>query len=99
MTPRPRGPINLTAAAERVPWPEARQAVRALVRADGLAIEIRALDGTEEGPRSPYLGGDVYVVIAGYGALRCGEEVVECTAGDVVLAPPAVAHQFERLDG
>jgi mannose-6-phosphate isomerase-like protein (cupin superfamily) len=99
VTPRQRGPVNLTAAAERMPWTQAQQTVRVLARADGLALEIRAVDGTEEQPRSPSLGDDIYVVISGYGALRCGEEVVECTAGDVVLAPSAVAHRFERLDG
>ena len=97
---RSRGPTNLTAAVELMPWPEAREAVRALARVGGLTLEIRALDATAaEGERVPGGGDEVYVVIAGYGVLRCGEEAVEFTAGDVLLAPGGVAHRFERLDG
>ncbi len=99
MTPRSRGPINLTAVAERTWWPERRRVARVLARADRLELEIRALDGTEEERRSPSLCDDVYVVLSGYGLLRRGEETVERTAGDVVLAPAGVAHGFERLDG
>jgi hypothetical protein len=98
-TPRPRGPINLTEAAERTAWSEARWAAPIPVPTDGLALEISALDDAEEAGRGPSECDDVYVVVAGYGVLRCGEEVVEFTAGDVLLAPAGVAHRFERLDG
>jgi hypothetical protein len=98
-TPRPRGPINLTEAAERTSWSKARWVAPIPVPTDGLALEISALDDAEEAGRSPSVGDDVYVVIAGYGALRCGEEVVEFTAGDVLLAPAGAEHRLERLDG
>jgi mannose-6-phosphate isomerase-like protein (cupin superfamily) len=99
MTSRPLGPINLTEAAERTFWSEARWVGRALAGADGLALEIRALDDAEEGCRSPSGCDDVYVVVSGYGVLRCGEEAVEFTASDVLVAPAGTEHRLERLDG
>jgi hypothetical protein len=97
-TPRPRGPINLTEAAERTAWSEARWAAPIPVPTDGFALEISALDDAGEAGRGPSVC-DVYVVAAGYGVLRCGEEAVEFTAGDVLLAPAGTEHRLERLDG
>jgi Cupin domain len=98
-TPRPRGPINLTEAAERTSWSEARWAAPVPVPTGGLALVISALDDAEEAGRGPSECDDVYVVVAGYGVLRCGEEVVEFTAGDVLVAPAGTEHRLERLDG
>jgi hypothetical protein len=105
-TPRPRGPTNLTEAAELASWSGTlRWAVPDPAAADdggGPALEVRALDDAEaaaEGDRSPGPCGEVYVVASGQGALRCGGEVAEFTAGDVLLAPAGVAHRLERLGG
>ena len=97
MPPAPGKPINLTAIAERLPRADGRVAARLLTGAD-LAFELLAVD--EARARQETLGrcDEVYIVISGYGTLRCGDaEVVEFTAGDVLFVPAGAAGRFRRL--
>jgi hypothetical protein len=51
-SPAQQGPINLTAIAEPMPWPEARKVVRVFALSNGVALEIRGLDDVEAGHSS-----------------------------------------------
>jgi mannose-6-phosphate isomerase-like protein (cupin superfamily) len=97
--PPQQNPINLTATAETMSWPEVQEAVRVFARSIGYILEIRALDDVEAGHQATGMTDTVYVVIAGYGVLHNGDTATECTAGDVLFVPRGHEHWFERLDG
>jgi mannose-6-phosphate isomerase-like protein (cupin superfamily) len=92
-------PINLTEAADRVPWPDVEQALRLSVHCAGAVLEIRGLDHAEHGQRNDGHAHTVYVIVSGYGMLRRGEKVLECTVDDVLFIPSGCPHHCERLDG
>jgi mannose-6-phosphate isomerase-like protein (cupin superfamily) len=94
-----QGPINLTEAAIRVPWSEIDQALRVQTRAAGFVLDIRGLEHAEDGHTNPSLSETVYVIVQGYGVLRCGDMAMECTKDDVLFVPSGHPHHFERLDG
>jgi mannose-6-phosphate isomerase-like protein (cupin superfamily) len=94
-----QNPINLTATAEQMPWPEAQEVVHVLARSNGHTLEIRGLDDAAVRHPDTGLSDTVYVVISGYGVLRCRDTATECTAGDVLFVPRGHEHRFERLDG
>ena len=94
-----QGPINLTESASRMPWSQVEQVLRVRAPADGLALEIRGLSQGEKGLPNAGLSDTVYVIVSGYGLLRCGETPMDCTEGDVLFVPSGCAHEFERLDG
>ena len=98
-SPEQRVPINLTAAAERLPWSEMGQARCVHSAFKGSALEICGLERVADGHANDGLADTVYVVASGYGVLRCGETALECTAGDVLFVPGGQVHRFERLDG
>ena len=98
-SPEQRAPINLTAAAERLPWSEAGRALCARGASEGSAFVICGLDHVGDGHADDGLADAVYVVASGYGVLRWGDTALECTAGDVLFVPGGRAHRFERLDG
>ena len=91
-------PVNLTAAADRLPWAEAERRLRLRALSGEASLEISALglDG-ETGP-DPGLSDIVYVVIAGYGLLHCAETTLEFTIGDVLFLPRGRPHRIERQD-
>jgi mannose-6-phosphate isomerase-like protein (cupin superfamily) len=98
-SPAQQRPINLTATAESMPWSQAQETVHVLARSNSLVLEIRGLDDAKAGHPSAVLSDNVYVIISGYGVLRCGDTVTDCTAGDVLFVPRGRAHHFERLNG
>ena len=98
----PRTPsemVNLSAIAECLPRPDGPpRTVRLLERgAAGPVFELLTRNGAEDWPEEDGACDAIYVVIAGEGALRCGTEVVECAAGDVLFAPAGARRRFERL--
>jgi mannose-6-phosphate isomerase-like protein (cupin superfamily) len=97
--PRPSKPVNLTAAAERMTWSEACNLIDVSGPSDTVALEIRGLSHAENGQQNDGSRELVYVVIAGFGVLRCDGVEMTCTAGDVVFVPRECPHHFERLDG
>lgn len=95
----PQGPVNLTEAAGHMPWSEVDQALRIRARSDGRVLEIRGLGHAADGHPNAGLHDTVYVIVSGYGVLRCRETAMECTGNDVIFVPSGAPHHFERLDG
>jgi mannose-6-phosphate isomerase-like protein (cupin superfamily) len=91
----PGQPRNLTADAELAGLTKGHGITHLLIRPH-LAISIHGIDGLEtiaEGTEADI----VYVIISGYGVLRCGDEArIEFTAGDVMMVPAGAWHQFEE---
>lgn len=92
-------PINLTEAAGHMPWSKVGDALRIRACADNARLEIQGLDHAEDGYPNDGYADTVYVVMSGYGVLRCGDMSLECTDGDVLFVPRGYPHFFERLDG
>jgi mannose-6-phosphate isomerase-like protein (cupin superfamily) len=99
MSAAPPVPINLTEAADRMPWSEVEQALRICAPLEGAVLQIQALGHADHGHRNDGHADIVYIVVSGYGVLRCGEAAFECTVGDVLFMPSGSPHHFERLDG
>jgi mannose-6-phosphate isomerase-like protein (cupin superfamily) len=99
MSDRPSKPVNLTAAAEPMPWPEACEAIGASGFSEAAALEVRGLTHAEDGQPNDGSRETVYVVVGGFGALSYDDGDMECTAGDVLFVPRGCPHRFERLDG
>ena len=98
-SPEQRVPINLTAAAERLPWSEVGQVLCVRGASEGSALEICGLDRVGDGHANDGLADTVYVIVSGFGVLHWGDTALECTAGDVLFVPGGQVHRFERLDG
>ncbi|MDB5412592.1 MAG: hypothetical protein JWR10_927 [Rubritepida sp.] len=100
MVPFPAtGPVNLTEAADRMPWSEVDKALRVCAFAGEAVLEIRGLSDAEDGYRHDGLCDFTYVIVTGYGVLRTADTRLEFTAGDVLFVPRGFPHSLERLDG
>ncbi|TPM89492.1 hypothetical protein FJ966_29225 [Mesorhizobium sp. B2-1-5] len=99
MPSRPSKPINLTAAAEPMPWSEACKTIGVTGPSELVALDVRGLTHADNGRLNDGSRETVYVVVAGFGVLRCDDAAMECTAGDVIFVPRGCPHRFERLDG
>ncbi len=92
----PGQPRNLTADAELAGLTKGHGITRVLTRPH-LAISIHPIDGLEaiaEGAEADI----VYVIISGYGVLRCRDGAqIEFTAGDVMMVPGGAWHRFEEV--
>jgi mannose-6-phosphate isomerase-like protein (cupin superfamily) len=91
--------VNLTQTAERLPRPSGQpRTIRILERgAGGPVFEVLARDGADDWPEEDGACDAIYVVISGEGALRRGDEVLDCAAGDVLFAPAGTPCRFEGL--
>lgn len=94
--------VNLTQIAERLPRPDGpRQPIRILEHgARGPIFEVVSHDATGAAaawPEEAAAGDTIYIVIAGEGRLRCGDEAMDCAAGDVLFAPAGIPRRFEAL--
>ncbi|HEX3881387.1 MAG TPA: hypothetical protein VHW66_01890 [Stellaceae bacterium] len=99
MATGPSRPVNLTAAAEPMSWAEACKVVGVSAPGEAVGLEVRGLTHAENGRQNDGLREAVYVVVSGFGVLRCGDVDLECTVGDVLFVPKGCRHRFERLDG
>jgi mannose-6-phosphate isomerase-like protein (cupin superfamily) len=99
MSAAPPTPINLTEAADRMPWSEVERGLRICARTEGMVLQIQALGHAEHGHRNDGRAETIYIIVSGYGLLRCDVAAFECTAGDVLFMPSGAPHHFERLDG
>ena len=92
----PGRPLNLTANAELAWLTKEHGSTQVLTRSH-LAVTILGTDGLEvivEGAEADI----VYVIISGYGVLRCRDGArIEFTAGDVMMVPAGAWHQFEEV--
>jgi mannose-6-phosphate isomerase-like protein (cupin superfamily) len=99
MPSRPTKPVNLTATTETMSWDLACKVVSVSGPSEAIALEVRCMSYVENGHSNDNLSETVYVVISGFGILRCADSEVPCTTGDVLFVPKGCPHQFERLDG
>jgi mannose-6-phosphate isomerase-like protein (cupin superfamily) len=85
---------TLFTAGTRPPW-------RGVVQGDavqgGLTVLAYGNETLGEGPRlhvHPY--DETFVVIEGHARFFIGDEVIDATAGDIVLGPKGIPHRFEN---
>jgi mannose-6-phosphate isomerase-like protein (cupin superfamily) len=90
-------PLNLTAAVDRLPWPEVGQALRIRARCAEALLEIHGVG--PENAAAPEAADRVYVVVSGYGVLRWGEGSTEFTGGDLLFVPGGCPHRIEGQGG
>ncbi len=95
----PQGPVNLTAAADRMSWAEVQDRLRIRTIQGGHALRIDGLADAGAGQPGSGAADTVYVIVSGFGTLRCGSAALDCTAGDVLFVPRGQPHHFEGLDG
>jgi mannose-6-phosphate isomerase-like protein (cupin superfamily) len=95
---RPTQPVNLTAAAEPISWEQATRAIRIGGASEAAALDVQALSQSENGCRHDGCREVVYVVVAGFGVLRCEDSELEFTGGDVLFVPKGCPHHFDQLD-
>ena len=96
LPPDPDQPVNLTAAVELAGLMDGRGIAQVLVGAH-LTFDIHGPDGLET--ISQVSDADpLYVIISGYGVLRCADgSRIEFTAGDLMLVPAGAEHRFEEI--
>jgi mannose-6-phosphate isomerase-like protein (cupin superfamily) len=92
----PNQSVNLTADAELAGLTKEHGITQVLTRSH-LAVSIHGTDGLEA--IAEVAEADiVYVIISGYGVLRCRDGArIEFTAGDVMMVPSGAVHQFEEV--
>jgi mannose-6-phosphate isomerase-like protein (cupin superfamily) len=63
-----------------------------------LAFAVQAADTTGQLAPEPSRHDELYMIIAGYGVLRCSDgELIELTAGDLLFVPAESGARFEDL--
>ena len=96
LSPDPDQPVNLTAAVELAGLMDGRGIAQVLAGAH-LSFNIHGPDGLEPIPERSDAD-TLYVIISGYGVLRCADgSWIEFTAGDVMLVPAGAEHRFEEI--
>lgn len=92
----PRHPVNLTAAVElgRLIGGPGSAKVHSSENLTFTIHDAASLATVAERAETDIL----YVIIAGYGVLRCTDgEYIEFTAGDVMFVPAGALHCFEQV--
>jgi len=85
-------PLPLSVAAARnLKWQPGRSA-EAFIDGD---LEVRFTPGPRRGPQVPHDRDELYIVAAGSGRFRVGDEVTAVGTGDLLFAAAHVAHGFE----
>jgi mannose-6-phosphate isomerase-like protein (cupin superfamily) len=94
LTSRPRQPVNLTAGVE-LSGDGGR--IGQVLASAHLSFSLHGDEALGSIPQV-WPRDSVYLIISGYGVLRCSDGApVEFTAGDVVLVPAGAPHTFEEL--
>jgi mannose-6-phosphate isomerase-like protein (cupin superfamily) len=68
------------------------------VRVEALSCGLYVLPAGGEDPQSPHAQDEVYLVMAGAGQIRVGEEDRPVQAGSVVYVPAHVRHRFHSIE-
>jgi mannose-6-phosphate isomerase-like protein (cupin superfamily) len=84
-------PLSL-AAALALPIPERRRSAEAFLDGD---LEVRLYAPKGHDPQTPHDRDELYIVAAGHGQFRVGEEVAPAGPGDLLFAAARQAHRFE----
>jgi mannose-6-phosphate isomerase-like protein (cupin superfamily) len=96
LSPNPDQPVNLTAAVELAGLLDGRGSTEVLT-GGRLTFGIHGPDGLEAIPERSDAD-TLYVIISGYGVLRCSDgERIEFTAGDVMFVPAGAEHRFDEI--
>jgi mannose-6-phosphate isomerase-like protein (cupin superfamily) len=92
----PGQPANLTAAAELAGLTIGHGITQVLTRSN-IAVAIYGIDGLATIAESTEAD-ILYVILSGYGVLRCRDGArVEFTAGDMMMVPAGACHRFEEV--
>ena len=84
--------LTMAQAAARIPGPGGERFVE-LFRHGSLSVELYAPRGSDH--QQPHDRDEVYVVVAGRGAFRNGDQRHPFEPGDVLFVPAHVPHRFE----
>jgi mannose-6-phosphate isomerase-like protein (cupin superfamily) len=90
----PKHQLTVTQALSRLPGPDGARFVE-LFSHGTLNVELYAPRGTD--PQTPHTRDEVYVVVAGQGQFRNGDERHPFSQGDVLFVPAGVTHRFEEF--
>ena len=86
-----KGKITVSEGLERLPGPNGERFTK-LFEHESLIVEIYAPRGMD--PQKPHTRDEVYVVIAGSGSFRNGQNTYGFNPGDVLFVPAGVEHRF-----
>ncbi len=90
----PKHHLTVLEALPRLPGPAGERFVE-LFQHGTLSVELYAPRGRD--PQTPHTRDEVYVVAAGSGWFRNGNERHRFGAGDVLFVPAQVTHRFEEF--
>lgn len=90
---RTPSPISL-AAARNLPLPAGRRSSE-IFRDGDLEVRLYAPKGHDS--QTPHDRDELYIVAAGTGNFRVGDETTPCKTGDLLFAAAHAAHRFENF--
>jgi mannose-6-phosphate isomerase-like protein (cupin superfamily) len=68
-----------------------------VLRVDDAVGRRVSVGSRRERPAGPHSEDEIYVVLAGRGSLKMGEDTAKVSAGSVVYVPRGVPHQFGQI--
>lgn len=93
-------PINLTARTEGLRNLRTAGLAQLVLAQPGLHCDQVDAAGLQEDTSTSAAQEEVYVIVAGYGGMRCADgTLVEVTAGDVLYVALGTVRRFENLNG
>lgn len=98
--PAPLLPVNLTARTENLRGTWMAGLAQPILAQPGLHCDQVDAAGLQSEASASAAQEEMYVIVAGYGGLRCADDsLVEVTAGDVLYVAQGTARRFEGLSG
>lgn len=93
-------PINLTTCTESLRATQTAGLAQPVLAQPGLRCDQIDAAGLQSEASAWAAQEEVYVIVAGYGGVRCADDtVMEVTAGDVLYLAKGTARRFEDLSG
>jgi mannose-6-phosphate isomerase-like protein (cupin superfamily) len=68
------------------------------LRVPALSMGLYVLPAGGVDPQQPHSEDEVYYIVSGRGAFRCGEEDRPVAAGSLLYVPATVAHRFHTIE-
>jgi mannose-6-phosphate isomerase-like protein (cupin superfamily) len=68
------------------------------LRVPALSMGLYVLPAGGVDPQSPHTEDEVYYIVSGRGAFRCGEEDRPVVAGSLLYVPAHVEHRFHTIE-
>ena len=98
--PAPLLPVNLTACTEGLRGTRTAGLAQPVLAQPGLRCDQVDAAGLQAEASASAAQEEIYVVMAGYGGVRCVDDsLVEVTAGDVLYVAKGTVRRFENLSG